>query len=180
MSSEAINTKDKEVVRIANMLHTVAPRLYISTIELNVEDTFVHTVFKLIFGIKNSENGHVSCIRHDITIAEVKPTCASSERLPSDLVKLGQQMKVMLDNVVNYRVGSPKVCGILVEGKNCSLYKMDIVRPNPVRIAVDTAKKVERTELIRAKGKRLFKEAIPVSWVYNSICTFSVVKESDN
>lgn len=84
--------------------------------------------------------------RHDLTIAEMKPTGASSSRLPSDLVKLGQQMKVMLNKLIGYIAASPVVCGILVEGeqkrfklsrhvsfilvsigKNCSLYEMDII-----------------------------------------------------
>ncbi|KAL0139729.1 hypothetical protein V8B55DRAFT_1447031, partial [Mucor lusitanicus] len=157
MLAEAINTNDKATVQIANMLHTIAPRLYISTNELNVEDTFVHTVFsyavKLIFGIEDllshqwansrlnqqHENDQgkfkpdyiayvkVRSIRHDVAIAEVKPTNAGSGRPPSDLVKLGQQMKIMLNNLVIRRVDSPTVCGILVEGSCCSLYKMNLI-----------------------------------------------------
>lgn len=55
--------------------------------------------------------------RHDLTIAEVKPTESSSRKPPSDLVKLGQQMKLMLNNLVSYKIPNPVVCGILVEGK---------------------------------------------------------------
>lgn len=55
--------------------------------------------------------------RHDLAIAEVKPTNGRSGKPPSDFVKLGQQMKVMLNNLINYQVVAPVVCGILVEGK---------------------------------------------------------------
>ncbi|CAO3596119.1 unnamed protein product [Absidia cylindrospora] len=43
-------------------------------------------------------------------------------------------MKVMLNNLVNYQVSSPIVCGILVEGKTCSLYKMDLTTPDFYRM----------------------------------------------
>ncbi|KAI7893519.1 uncharacterized protein EV154DRAFT_479271 [Mucor mucedo] len=205
--------------------------------------TTVHSVFsyaiKLIFGIENllkhqwansrlnqqHENDQgkfnpdyiayvkVRSIRHDVTIAEVKPTNAGSGRPPSDLVKLGQQMKVMLNNLVIYRIDPPTVCGILVEGSHCSLYKMNrwaiisilctrvtffifttkwccSLRSDfavPLRkslrsrtIALDRAKKRESNELTRAKGKRRFEEAVPMSWVHEDTCTFSMVKESND
>ncbi|RCH90099.1 hypothetical protein CU098_006699, partial [Rhizopus stolonifer] len=152
---EAITKYDKAVVQIANLLHTVAPRLLINSNKSNVEDTHIHNfvsyIIKLVFGIEDIlnhqwANGRLNqvdqkgkfkpdyiayvktrSIRHDFTIAEVKPTDASSGKPPSDLVKLGQQMKVMLNNLISYKIPSSAVCGILVEGKNCSLYKMDII-----------------------------------------------------
>lgn len=60
-------------------------------------------------------------MRHDVAIAEVKPASAGSRRPPSDLVKPGQQMEVLLNNLINYQVYSPTVCGILVEGKANSI-----------------------------------------------------------
>lgn len=56
--------------------------------------------------------------RYDLTIAEVKPMDAHSGKPPSDLVKLGQQMKVMINNLIAHKISSPAVCGILVEGKH--------------------------------------------------------------
>ncbi|KAI7880801.1 uncharacterized protein EV154DRAFT_450611 [Mucor mucedo] len=133
-----------------------APRLLINPNESKVEDTHIHNfvsyIIKLVFGIEDIlkhewANGRLHSektgkfkpdyvayvrtrsTRHDLTIAEVKPTESSSRKPPSDLVKLGQQMKLMLNNLVSYKIPNPVVCGILVEGKKCSLYKMDIVGP---------------------------------------------------
>ncbi|ORE10872.1 hypothetical protein BCV72DRAFT_198731, partial [Rhizopus microsporus var. microsporus] len=123
------------------------PHLLLATNELSAKDIFVHTVFsyaiKSVFGAEeilkhqwanrrlsqqNEENlvklkpGYAAYIkirntRYDIAIAEVKPTSNRSSKLPSNLVKLGQQMKIMVNNLVNDHVPVPVVCGILVEGK---------------------------------------------------------------
>ncbi|KAI7861271.1 hypothetical protein BDF14DRAFT_2000049 [Spinellus fusiger] len=236
--SEAMMKNDKTLLQIANMLHTVAPRLLISSNELNFEDTFVHTIvsyiIKLIFGIENMlmhqwANGRLNPLnkdirkfkpdyiayiktrstRHDITVAEFKPVGTHSGKPPSDLVKLGQQMKTMLNDLISHKVGNPVVCGILVQGKVCSLYKMDLIAPRFYRmillasfslctssselclipntflwiaqlkdITVDTAKKVEKGELAKAKGKREFEEVIPTSWVHNGTCIYTKVKKT--
>ncbi|KAG1045146.1 hypothetical protein G6F43_011332 [Rhizopus delemar] len=138
---EAITKYDKAVVQIANLLHIVTPRLLINSNASNVEDTHIHNfvsyIIKLVFGIEDilnhqwangrlnqvDQNGKfkpdyiayvkIRSTRHDLTIAEVKPTGASLGKPPSDLVKLGQQMKLMLNNLISYKIPSPVVCGIL-------------------------------------------------------------------
>lgn len=55
--------------------------------------------------------------KHDFTIAEIKPPRTISGKPPSDLVKINQQIKVMLKNLVRHKVASPVVGGILFEGK---------------------------------------------------------------
>ncbi|KAG1057487.1 hypothetical protein G6F43_000686 [Rhizopus delemar] len=145
--------------------------------------------------------------RYDPTIAKVKPTSANPGKPPSDLVKLGQQMKVMLNNLISYKISSSVVCGILVEGKDCSLYKMDIIGQSFYRmvlvasfplcttlsklclvpnmslcmiylkdITIDTAKKVEKSELTKAKGQRKLENVVPESWMRHVTCTFKCKK----
>ncbi|CAO3648688.1 unnamed protein product [Mucor hiemalis] len=74
-----------------------------------------------------------------MAIAEVKPPEASSEKPSSDLVKLWQQKKVMLNNLITYKISSPVVCGILMEGKLCSLYKMDVIASGFYRMVLLTS-----------------------------------------
>ncbi|EIE79722.1 hypothetical protein RO3G_04427 [Rhizopus delemar RA 99-880] len=122
---EAITKYDKAVVQIANLLHTVSVSIFYHYFRANgrLNQVDQNGKFKpdYIAYVKTRST------RHDLTIAEVKPTGASLGKPPSDLVKLGQQMKLMLNNLISNKIPSSVVCGILVEGKNCSLYKMDII-----------------------------------------------------
>ncbi|CAO3699003.1 unnamed protein product [Rhizopus stolonifer] len=175
MLSEAMMDNDKTLVQIANMLHTMAnARLN----QVNEEDKGRFKPDYIAYAKTRST-------RHDITIAEVKPTHSRSGKPPSDLVKLGQQMKVMLNNLISHKVTDPIVCDILVKGKTCSLYKMDIIAPHFYRmmtnlkdITVNTARQIEKSELAKAKGKRKFEEVVPASWIHSGTCTFSKVKKT--
>ncbi|CAO3673182.1 unnamed protein product [Rhizopus stolonifer] len=239
MLGEAIAKYEKKVVQVANLLHIITPRLLINSNESNVEDTYIHNFFsyiiKLVFGIEDilkhqwangrlnqaDQNGkfkpdyvaymRTRSTRHDLTVAEVKPTGVSSGKPPSDLVKLGQQMKVMLNNLISHKIPSPITCGILVEGKNCSLYKMDLIGQSFYRmvlltsfplcttpselclipnvfmwmtyikdITIDTANRVEKSELTKAKGKRKLEDVVPESWMRHGTCTFKYKKTNSN
>ncbi|CEG80215.1 hypothetical protein RMATCC62417_14584 [Rhizopus microsporus] len=145
MLTETAASSNRYNLQIANMLHTVATRLLLATNELSVEDTFVHTVFshaiKSVFGAEEIiqrqwANGRLSqqneenldkfkpdyaayikirSTRYNIAIAEIKLTNNRSSKPPSDLDKLGQQRKIMVNSLVNEHVSAPVVCGILVE-----------------------------------------------------------------
>ncbi|KAG2205147.1 hypothetical protein INT47_002241, partial [Mucor saturninus] len=108
------------------------------------------------------------------------PPRTSFGRPPSDLVKLGQQMKVMLNNLVIHRVDASTVCDTLVEAE-ISLIPNMFLSLNNLKVilktfAVDTAKKIEQNELVRAKGKANFRRSrLPLSWVHENTCKFSMV-----
>lgn len=54
--------------------------------------------------------------RFDLTVAEFKPPNGRAGSLISDKVKLGQQMKVMINKLIKHQVSHPVVGSILVEG----------------------------------------------------------------
>lgn len=59
--------------------------------------------------------------RLDLAVLELKRPSGSNNGPVSDFVKLGRQMKTMLGKLVDIGVESPVVCGILVEGKECTI-----------------------------------------------------------
>lgn len=67
-------------------------------------------------------------------MAEFKPLNRKNTKPPSDLVKLGQRMKLMLNTIIKSNIEAPVVCGMLVEGYKCSTYKMDIPFPGVYRM----------------------------------------------
>ncbi|KAJ8657671.1 hypothetical protein O0I10_006486 [Lichtheimia ornata] len=67
-------------------------------------------------------------IFHDVFVIEAKkPHASSGQQLLNDRCKLALEMKKMLDAMVDARVPSPVVCGLLVEGHECTSYKMEMV-----------------------------------------------------
>jgi hypothetical protein len=50
-------------------------------------------------------------------VAAARARSTIQEKPSSDLVKIGQQIKVMLNNLINYKVASPVVGDILIEDK---------------------------------------------------------------
>lgn len=95
-------------------------------------------------------NGTVK--QEGILTAEFKGPNGRCAGIRSDLVKLGQQMKYMLDCLIAERVPSPVVCGVLVEsrylylqlcktltlapssGDNWRTFKMDMKNPRIYRL----------------------------------------------
>lgn len=66
-------------------------------------------------------------ITFDLLVVEVKPIGKNSSSQPqSDLVKLGKEMKRMIDYLVDASIENISVCGILVEGVKCFTYMMDL------------------------------------------------------
>ncbi|CAO3638490.1 unnamed protein product [Cunninghamella blakesleeana] len=63
----------------------------------------------------------------DIFVMEVKPPKKSSNsQLQSDYIKLGKEMKMMIDALSNKNIGDKVVCGLLVEGFVCTSFCMDL------------------------------------------------------
>ncbi|CAO3641119.1 unnamed protein product [Cunninghamella blakesleeana] len=66
-------------------------------------------------------------ITFDLLVIEVKPISKNSSSQPqSDLVKLGKEMKRMIDYLADASIENISVCGVLVEGVNCFTYEMDL------------------------------------------------------
>lgn len=65
--------------------------------------------------------------RLDLACAEVKPPANTSTYPKSDLVKLGQEMKLMLNKMLKEGVEVPVVGGVLVSGFIMRTYKLELV-----------------------------------------------------
>ncbi|KAI8077020.1 hypothetical protein BDF21DRAFT_384817 [Thamnidium elegans] len=111
---------------------------------LNEDSTFKpdFQVFSRIINIK--------CI---VIVAEFKPKSRNSA-VESDLIKLGKQMKLMYNELVEKRVPKPTVCGLLCQGENLSTYVMDIPSPYTYRMVklskVTLCRNIEELHLLPA------------------------------
>ncbi|KAI9270467.1 hypothetical protein BDA99DRAFT_416573, partial [Phascolomyces articulosus] len=64
----------------------------------------------------------------DLLAVEVKPPQKSSNhQLQSDYVKVGKEMKEMVDRLVKKGISNPITCGILVEGYEMRTYSLQLV-----------------------------------------------------
>ncbi|KAI8139785.1 hypothetical protein BJV82DRAFT_626136 [Fennellomyces sp. T-0311] len=65
--------------------------------------------------------------KYDLLVVEVKPPAKSSRnQLQSDFVKLGKEMKDIIDALIDFGVEAPCACGILVEGFAVKTYSMQL------------------------------------------------------
>lgn len=63
----------------------------------------------------------------DLLAVEIKPPGKSSNcQVQSDFIKMGKEMKCMLDCLINAGVDAPVTCGLLVEGFKCTTYSMQL------------------------------------------------------
>lgn len=77
-----------------------------------------------------------SLVEFNLLAVEVKPTGKSSHAQPqSDLVKLGKEMKCMVDRLVDAGMDKTVVGGMLIEGVSCSTYIMDLSYDGVYRMA---------------------------------------------
>ncbi|KAI8375181.1 hypothetical protein BD560DRAFT_317751, partial [Blakeslea trispora] len=60
----------------------------------------------------------------DVLAVEVKKPKAKSSQIVGDTAKLGNMLKLMLDNLVLRGVPSPVVCGFVDDGEIITTYKM--------------------------------------------------------
>lgn len=68
-------------------------------------------------------------IFHDVFVIEAKkPHASSGQQLLNDRCKLALEMKKMLDAMVDARVPSPVVCGLLVEGKEVTSHHGHVIK----------------------------------------------------
>ncbi|KAI9302392.1 hypothetical protein BJ944DRAFT_257157 [Cunninghamella echinulata] len=77
----------------------------------------------------------VSCFtnRYKILVGEIKAPNSSST-IESDLIKLGKQMKILYNQLVDKHIPDPIACGILIKGFNLSTYMLDLKSPNLYRL----------------------------------------------
>ncbi|KAG2237224.1 hypothetical protein INT48_006628 [Thamnidium elegans] len=120
---------------------------------LNEDSTFKpdFQVFSRIINIK--------CI---VIVAEFKPKSRNSA-VESDLIKLGKQMKLMYNELVEKRVPKPTVCGLLCQGENLSTYN----------ITLENVKKAE--DCIITANSSMHRQPCnpPESWLSYSSCQLS-------
>ncbi|KAG2219614.1 hypothetical protein INT45_011339 [Circinella minor] len=74
--------------------------------------------------------------RYDIAVSEVKPPSNSNSNnvVESNLVKMGKEMKWVINNLIKRGIENPVVCGILLQGFALTTYKMNLVYPKVYRI----------------------------------------------
>ncbi|CAO3660894.1 unnamed protein product [Rhizopus stolonifer] len=65
--------------------------------------------------------------KFDMFVIEVKkPGKISNGHLETDLVKLGKEMKLALDKLIEKKVKNPEIIALLVEGYKATAFKMDL------------------------------------------------------
>ncbi|KAF7720725.1 hypothetical protein EC973_006240 [Apophysomyces ossiformis] len=130
-----------------------------------VEDTFVHdyldAILNDIFGsdpifVQEWANGYLETSRagtlvfkpdwvafvkpwfkrFDLGVCEVKPPGAKNAGVFSDYVKLGFEMKEMLNSLIKEGLDDARVCGFLVKGYNIDTYVMDLQHPPIYRMTL--------------------------------------------
>ncbi|KAL1927388.1 hypothetical protein VTP01DRAFT_4017 [Rhizomucor pusillus] len=62
--------------------------------------------------------------KKNLFTAEVKPIARQADAV-NDTVKLGYELKLMMDRLLAARVPSAVVCGLVVKGSVCAVYAMD-------------------------------------------------------
>lgn len=70
--------------------------------------------------------------RFVVLVAEFKHP-ESKQRMESDMVKIGKEMRAMLNRLVKLGIKDPIVCGVLVNKNYMSTYKMDLPSPRLYR-----------------------------------------------
>ncbi|KAL9538498.1 hypothetical protein MBANPS3_010889 [Mucor bainieri] len=159
--NKALLTGIKSNVVIANMIHSIVPRLYTNrSNDDRIEDSLVHKLVS--YAIKSTFAGadllgaqwangglqkesaadvlkfkpdfvsyyHQRNNRFDLVVVEIKPRSNLSSSPPSDFVKLGQQMKIMINRLVAHHIPNPVVGSLLVEGNMCYTYQMELKGKN--------------------------------------------------
>ncbi|CAO3664867.1 unnamed protein product [Rhizopus stolonifer] len=151
--------QDNEVdLHMAHSLTQLLPVLVAGSDDCSVEDSYVHhylaPILQSIFGTNERfsvqwANGalnrnvsfkpdfqvstrciNIKCI---VVVAEFKPKSHNSS-VESDLVKLGKQMRLIYNDIVQKRTPEPKVCGLLCQGENLYTFMMDMPSPQTYRM----------------------------------------------
>ncbi|KAI9257183.1 hypothetical protein BDA99DRAFT_515763 [Phascolomyces articulosus] len=149
--NEALASENEFDLVIANILHRLLPPFAINGTSNGIgEDSYVHIVLapllELTFDFERSMNhmwANVSLQenknlkpdyalyvnglskRFVVLVAEFKPP-GGKDRMESDLVKIGNEMRFMVNRLVKLGVESPVVGGILVNKNTLSTYKLEI------------------------------------------------------
>lgn len=143
---------------VAHALNQYLPLFHANPPSSNVEDSYVHhylaPVIQSVFSSKSQFKVDWANMRliNDtckpdllvsstcgslplaLVIGEFKPPNHNSNQTESDLVKLGKEMRVMINDLVTKGVPEPVVCGILVQEFDMSFFVMDLVSPKLYRL----------------------------------------------
>ncbi|KAI8079484.1 hypothetical protein BDF21DRAFT_420200 [Thamnidium elegans] len=149
------STNDMDLI-VANVLHRILPSLKIvGYVDQRGEDSFVHDVLAplldIIFSFDPNLNHFWANIslnevykeykpdfgvyvnglskRFVVLVAEFKPV-ESKQRQESDLVKIGKQMRIMLNELLAIGVKDPVSSGILVSRDTMYTFKMHLAGEN--------------------------------------------------
>ncbi|KAI8057547.1 uncharacterized protein B0P05DRAFT_498570 [Gilbertella persicaria] len=155
---QAIQQNNEVDLHVAHSLTQLLPVLVAGSDDCSVEDSYVHHYLAPIlqsifstnerFGVRWA-NGALNqdlsfkpdfqvstrCINIKlvVVVAEFKPKSYNSS-VESDLVKLGKQMKLMYNDIVQKRTPQPELCGLLCQGENLYTFMMDMPSPQTYRL----------------------------------------------
>ncbi|KAI9495383.1 hypothetical protein BDB00DRAFT_246147 [Zychaea mexicana] len=153
---EACDDDDDELLVFGDLLHRSVPRLLSATISETVEDTFVYNtvsdMLNVVFGedqklLHEWVNKKLPDTEANITMkpdfvaatkpakrtvylfsVEIKPSRRTSDDdICEDRVKLGNQMKTMMQTLESFHIENAQTIGLLIQGYDCTLYLMDNV-----------------------------------------------------
>lgn len=92
-------------------------------------------------------------IRCIVIVTEFKPKSRNSA-VESDLIKLGKQMKLVYNDLIEKRVPKPTVFELLCQGENLNTYVMDMPSPYTYRMVklskVTLCRNIEELHLLPA------------------------------
>ncbi|CAO3668250.1 unnamed protein product [Rhizopus stolonifer] len=146
--------EDNEVdLHMAYTLTQLIPVFVAGSIDSSIEGSYVHhhlaPILQSIFsaekkftvhwasGVLNEDSSfkpdfrvfsRIINIKCTVVVAEFKSKSHNSA-VESDLLKLGKQMKLMYNDLVQKRIPKPNVCGLLCQGENLSTFVMDMPSP---------------------------------------------------
>ncbi|OBZ81599.1 hypothetical protein A0J61_10353 [Choanephora cucurbitarum] len=143
---------DDDLMLVASALFSLVPKHRTWSASCVVEDTFVKNqiadVIDVILGQSDDISMHYEWCNKKLSICVLKPDYTlsiegrqavnveffvvevktpSRNRNSNDFVKMGFILKFMLDNMVKHGMKKPKAFGLLVDGFNCYLYKMQLL-----------------------------------------------------
>ncbi|KAG2198078.1 hypothetical protein INT47_011913 [Mucor saturninus] len=149
--NQGLESKNDLYLMVANVLHRILPAIKISGYaEGRGEDSFVHDVLGPLLdvtfcsGINIMHSGPMSMhkdIKPDygiyanglshrfvVLVAEVKPI-EGRQKLENDKVKIGKEMKIMMNELFDVGIHDPVVFGILIMDDHLYTYALHLGGP---------------------------------------------------
>ncbi|KAF7725667.1 hypothetical protein EC973_009474 [Apophysomyces ossiformis] len=148
--SSVINEGNQVDIHVAHALGQYLPLFYAQAPPKDIEDSYVHHYLAPILQSVFSSNGRFrihwantqmkndslkpdfmvtsTCVSFPlaIVVGEFKPPQFNSNQNESDIVKIGKEMRGMLNDLVKKNTPNPVVCGVLVQGFAISTFVLDL------------------------------------------------------